>query len=59
MCQEPKKLAELGIRNFCGDFNARNEESKQYLCFITFILKEKSVIWLGFPISVLGFFWEQ
>ena len=23
MCQEPKKLAELGVRNFCGDFNAR------------------------------------
>ena len=25
MCLEPKKLAELqlGVRNFCGDFNAR------------------------------------
>ena len=23
MCQEPKKLAERGLRNFCGDFNAR------------------------------------
>ena len=29
MYQEPKKLAELqsGVRNFCGDFNAR----KKYL----------------------------
>ena len=28
MYQEPKKLAELqlGVRNFCGDFNARNKE---------------------------------
>ena len=24
MCLEPKKLAELWVRNFCGDFNARN-----------------------------------
>ena len=30
MYQEPKKLAELqlGVRNFCGDFNARNKEKK-------------------------------
>ena len=28
MCQEPKKLAELGVRNFCGDFNARNKPLK-------------------------------
>ena len=29
MYQEPKKLAELqlGVRNFCGDFNARNKEN--------------------------------
>ena len=27
ICQEPKKLAELGIRNFCGDFNARKKEN--------------------------------
>ena len=28
--QEPKKLAELqlGVRNFCGDFNARNNLKK-------------------------------
>ena len=28
VCQEPKKLAELqlGVRNFCGDINARNKE---------------------------------
>ena len=28
MYQEPKKLAELqpGVRNFCGDFNARNSQ---------------------------------
>ena len=24
MCLKPKKLAELEVRNFCGDFNARN-----------------------------------
>ena len=31
MYQEPKKLAELqlGVRNFCGDFNARNKENKE------------------------------
>ena len=30
MYQEPKKLAELqsGVRNFCGDFNARNIEKQ-------------------------------
>ena len=30
MYQEPKKLAELqsGVRNFCGDFNARNKKNK-------------------------------
>ena len=27
MCKEPKKLAELGVRNFFGDFNARNKEN--------------------------------
>ena len=26
ICQEPEKLAELGVRNFCGDFNARNSK---------------------------------
>ena len=26
MCQEPKKLAELEVRNFGGDFNARNSK---------------------------------
>ena len=26
MYQEPKKLAELEVRNFCGDFNARNSQ---------------------------------
>ena len=28
MQQKPKKLAELklGVRNFCGDFNARDKE---------------------------------
>ena len=26
ICKEPKKLAELGVRNFFGDFNARNKE---------------------------------
>ena len=28
--QEPKKLAELqlGVRNFCGDFNARNKKNE-------------------------------
>ena len=31
MCQEPKKLAELGVRNFCGDFNARNSKKKLFL----------------------------
>ena len=25
MCLEPKKLAELWVWNFCGDFNARND----------------------------------
>ena len=31
--QEPKKLAELqlGVRNFCGDFNARNKENEVIL----------------------------
>ena len=24
ICKEPKKLAELGVQNFFGDFNARN-----------------------------------
>ena len=24
ICQEPQKLAELEVRNFCGDFNARS-----------------------------------
>ena len=30
MYQKPKKLAELesGVRNFCGDFNARNREKQ-------------------------------
>ena len=36
MCQEPKKLAELGVRNFGGDFNACNKELKwkvkQFCC---------------------------
>ena len=27
ICQEPKKLAELEVRNFFGDFNARNKET--------------------------------
>ena len=29
MHQKPKKLAELqlGVRNFCADFNARNKEN--------------------------------
>ena len=33
MYQEPKKLAELqlGVRNFCGDFNARNKENEVIL----------------------------
>ena len=32
ICKEPKKLAELGVRNFCGDFNARNKlELKRFL----------------------------
>ena len=31
--QEPKKLAELhpGVRNFCGDFNARNQKNEVIL----------------------------
>ena len=50
MCLKPKKLAELGVRNFCGDFNARNKENFFGNLFFNFYIDE-------FTLCGQMFFW--
>ena len=56
MCQEPKNLAELqlGVRNFCGDFNARKSRMKQFYNLPSSIFSDRPVPYsLVHPVPVV------
>ena len=52
--QEPKKLAELqlGVRNFCGDFNARNKKNEVIFSHLLIYLL------IFFLFTLFRYFWQ-